>query len=87
MTRIRLIVGLITHILMYLTVTKPVREAKARIWAVAQLMMMMIEPGGSLSCLQEPATLFILTDRPFVEISTSYPFLCILDTHCLCLFI
>jgi hypothetical protein len=40
MTRIRLIVGLITHIVIYLTVTKPVREAKARLWAVAPLMMM-----------------------------------------------
>jgi hypothetical protein len=29
MSRIRLIVGLITHIVIYLTVTKPVREAKA----------------------------------------------------------
>jgi hypothetical protein len=31
MTRTRLIVGLITHIVIYLTVTKPVREAKARL--------------------------------------------------------
>jgi hypothetical protein len=34
--------GLITHIVIYLTVTKPVREAKARLWAVAPLMMMMM---------------------------------------------
>jgi hypothetical protein len=40
MTRTRLIVGLITHIVIYLTVTKYVREAKARLWAVAPLMMM-----------------------------------------------
>jgi hypothetical protein len=40
MTRTRLIVGLITQIVIYLTVTKPVREAKARLWAVAPLMMM-----------------------------------------------
>jgi hypothetical protein len=39
MTRTRLIVGLITHIVIYVTVTKPVREAKARLWAVAPLMM------------------------------------------------
>jgi hypothetical protein len=42
MTRIRSIVGLITHIVKNLTVTKPVREAKARFWAVAPLMMMMM---------------------------------------------
>jgi hypothetical protein len=36
-------VGLLTHIVIYLTVTKPVREAKARLWPVAPLMMMMIE--------------------------------------------
>jgi hypothetical protein len=41
MTRIRFIVGLITPIVMYLTVTKPEREAKARLWAVAPLKMMM----------------------------------------------
>jgi hypothetical protein len=40
MTRIRLIVGLITHIVIYITVTKPVREAKARLWAVVLLMLM-----------------------------------------------
>jgi hypothetical protein len=40
MTRTRLFVGLITHIVIYLTVTKPVREAKARLWAVAPMMMM-----------------------------------------------
>jgi hypothetical protein len=44
MTRTRLIVGLITHIVIY--ETKPVREAKARLWAVAPLvvvvMMMMM---------------------------------------------
>jgi hypothetical protein len=39
--QIRLIVGLITHIIIYQTVTKPVREAKARLWAVVPLMMMM----------------------------------------------
>jgi hypothetical protein len=38
----RLIVGLITHIVIYLTVMKPVREAKARLWAVAPSMMMMM---------------------------------------------
>jgi hypothetical protein len=43
MTRTRLIVGLIIHIVIYLTVTKPVREAKARLWAVAPLMMMMMD--------------------------------------------
>jgi hypothetical protein len=42
MTRTRLIVGLITHIAMYLIVTKPAREAKARLWAVAPLMIMMM---------------------------------------------
>jgi hypothetical protein len=42
MTRSRLIVGLITHIVIYLTVTKPVRDAKARLWVVASLMMMMM---------------------------------------------
>jgi hypothetical protein len=42
MTRTRLIVGLITHIVIYLIVTKPVREAKARLWALAPLMMMMM---------------------------------------------
>jgi hypothetical protein len=42
MTRTRLIMGLTTHIVIYLTVTKPVREAKARLWAVAPLMMMMM---------------------------------------------
>jgi hypothetical protein len=42
MTRNRLIVGLITHIVMILTVMKPVREAKARLWSVALLMMMMM---------------------------------------------
>jgi hypothetical protein len=42
MTRTRFIVGLITHIVIYLTVTKPVRVAKAQLWAVAPLMMMMI---------------------------------------------
>jgi hypothetical protein len=42
MTRAGLIVGLITHIVIYLTVTKPVREAKARLWSVAPLMMMMM---------------------------------------------
>jgi hypothetical protein len=40
MTRSRLIVGLITHIVIYLIVMKPEREAKARLWAVAPLMMM-----------------------------------------------
>jgi hypothetical protein len=40
MTGTRLIVGLITHIVIYLTVTKPVREAKAQLWAVVPLMMM-----------------------------------------------
>jgi hypothetical protein len=42
MTRTRFIIGLINHIVMYLTVTKPVREAKDRLWAVAPLMMMMM---------------------------------------------
>jgi hypothetical protein len=42
MTRTRSIVGLITYIVIYLTVTKPVREAKDRLWAVATLMMMKI---------------------------------------------
>jgi hypothetical protein len=36
MTRIRLIVGLITHIVIYLS-RNP--EAKARVWAVVPLMM------------------------------------------------
>jgi hypothetical protein len=36
------IVGLITHIVIYLTVTKPVREAKARLWAAALMIMMMM---------------------------------------------
>jgi hypothetical protein len=34
--------GLITHIVIYQTVMKPVREAKAQFWAVAPLMMMMM---------------------------------------------
>jgi hypothetical protein len=42
MTRTRLIVGLITHIVIYLTVMKPVREAKARLWASVPLMMMVM---------------------------------------------
>jgi hypothetical protein len=32
--------GLITHIVIYLTVMKPIREAKARLRATAPLMMM-----------------------------------------------
>jgi hypothetical protein len=40
MTRTRFIVGLITHIVIYLS--KPVREANARLWAVAPLMMIMM---------------------------------------------
>jgi hypothetical protein len=36
----QVIVGLITHIVIYLTVKKHVREAKARLWAVMPLMMM-----------------------------------------------
>jgi hypothetical protein len=35
--------GLITHIVTYLTVMKPVREAKAQLWAVASLMMIMMK--------------------------------------------
>jgi hypothetical protein len=35
--------GLITHIVMYLTLMKPIREAKAQLWAVAPLMMMMMK--------------------------------------------
>jgi heme/copper-type cytochrome/quinol oxidase subunit 2 len=41
MTRSRLIVRLITSH-RNIPVTKPVREAKARLWAVAPLMMMII---------------------------------------------
>jgi hypothetical protein len=37
----RLIVGLITPHCTYLTIMKPVREAKARLRAVVSLMMMM----------------------------------------------
>jgi ribosomal protein L18E len=69
MTRTRLIVGLITHILI-LPVTKIVREAKARLWAVVPLMMMMKQRAEAVlsrinTCINqnETASAFLEDDR------------------------
>jgi hypothetical protein len=47
MTGIRLIVRLIIHIVIYVTLTKPVKEAKARLWAAVSLMMMKMDDDNS----------------------------------------